>query len=80
MHFIANAAKNVITIVGNFGIGLTSKRGASPLGRWSVDKCHARSDLNNYYNNIDHCGTCVYEKNKSAKIIAKIEISKEETR
>ncbi len=80
MQVITTAAKNMITIVGNFRIGITSKRGVSPLGRWSVDKCNARSDLNSYYNNIDHCGTCMYEKTESAKIIAKIEVSSEETK
>lgn len=79
MHLITAAAKNIMTIVGNFGIGITSKRAVSPLGRWTVDKCHARTDLNSYYNNIDHCGTCAYEKEESAKLIAKIEISAEET-
>lgn len=78
MKNITSAAKNIFTIMSNFRVGISSKRGVAPLGRWSVDKCHARSDLNSYYNNIDHCGTCAYEKHESAKIIAKIEVPSEE--
>jgi hypothetical protein len=77
MQHIANAVKNITS---NFSIGIINKRTISPLGRWSVDKCHARSDLNSYYNNIDHCGTCRYEKEESAKLISKIAVSTVETK
>lgn len=33
-----------------------------PLGRWSVDKSNENINIVNYYSNIDHCGTCNYEK------------------
>lgn len=42
--------------------------GPAPLGRWSVDKCHTKTDLTNYYNNIDHCGTCLYQRSEAKKI------------
>ena len=42
--------------------------GPAPLGRWSIDKCHTKSDLTNYYNNIDHCGTCLYQHSEVKEI------------
>ena len=42
---------------------------AAPLGRWSIDKCHTKTDLTNYYNNIDHCGTCLYQHSEAKEII-----------
>ena len=32
-----------------------------PLGRWSVDKTNTSVSMTNYYNNVDHCGTCDYQ-------------------
>ena len=34
-----------------------------PLGRWKIDKCNTSVYMTNYHSNIDHCGTCSYEKN-----------------
>ena len=55
--------------------------GPAPLGRWSIDKCHTKTDLTNYYNNIDHCGTCLYQRSEAKEIIKthKEEKEKEET-
>ena len=33
-----------------------------PLGRWSIDKCDTSISVVNYYANVDHCGSCDYEK------------------
>uniref|UniRef100_A0A6C0KL26 Uncharacterized protein n=1 Tax=viral metagenome TaxID=1070528 RepID=A0A6C0KL26_9ZZZZ len=32
-----------------------------PLGRWSIDKSNTSVSMTNYYNNVDHCGTCDYQ-------------------
>lgn len=31
------------------------------LGRWNINKNDKNLYLTNYYANIDHCGTCMYE-------------------
>ncbi len=33
-----------------------------PLGRWSINKCDNSISVVNYYANVDHCGSCNYEK------------------
>ena len=33
-----------------------------PLGRWSINKCDTSISVVNYYANVDHCGSCDYEK------------------
>tara|TARA_E500000178_G_C16708753_1_gene611738 strand:- start:199 stop:417 length:219 start_codon:yes stop_codon:yes gene_type:complete len=33
-----------------------------PLGRWSIDKSDTSISVVNYYANVDHCGSCDYEK------------------
>lgn len=33
-----------------------------PLGRWSIDKNRSGVSVTNYYSNIDHCGSCDYQK------------------
>ena len=33
-----------------------------PLGRWSIDKCDTSVSVVNYYANVDHCGSCDYQK------------------
>ena len=40
-----------------------------PLGRWSIDKCNTSISVTNYYNNVDHCGSCTYENDMIEKII-----------
>ena len=42
-----------------------------PLGRWSIDKCTSSVSMTNYYSNIDHCGTCDYQKEMIEDIIRK---------
>lgn len=48
-----------------------------PLGRWSVDKCNTSVSMTNYYNNVDHCGTCDYQTKMIENILK--EKQKEET-
>jgi hypothetical protein len=43
----------------------------TPLGRWSVDKCDNKTLMTNYYNNIDHCGSCFYDKKELNTMIKK---------
>tara|TARA_Y100000992_G_scaffold302126_1_gene275124 strand:+ start:737 stop:955 length:219 start_codon:yes stop_codon:yes gene_type:complete len=45
-----------------------------PLGRWSIDKCDTSISVVNYYANVDHCGSCDYEKKM---IDSMIEIKKQ---
>lgn len=40
-----------------------------PLGRWSIDKCDTSVSVVNYYANIDHCGSCDYQKEIIEKIM-----------
>ena len=48
-----------------------------PLGRWSIDKSNSSVSMTNYYNNVDHCGTCDYQT-KMIENILKEETKKEE--
>ena len=41
----------------------------SPLGRWSINKCENKTAVTNYYNNIDHCGSCFYNKEEVDEMV-----------
>tara|TARA_B100001059_G_scaffold231919_1_gene268719 strand:- start:2231 stop:2449 length:219 start_codon:yes stop_codon:yes gene_type:complete len=41
-----------------------------PLGRWSIDKSDTSISVVNYYANVDHCGSCDYEKKMIDSMIA----------
>jgi hypothetical protein len=58
------------SIVDNlFWINIQLKQNDIPLGRWTPKTCHSKTDMSNYYSNIDHCGECKYERNHIDKIL-----------
>ena len=50
-----------------------------PLGRWSVNKCNTSVSMTNYYNNVDHCGTCDYQTKMIETILREETNQKQET-
>ena len=55
--------RNLLTTLG------IMKEIPKPLGRWSIDKCNSSVNMVNYYSNIDHCGTCDYQREMIEKIL-----------
>ena len=55
--------KNIIKFIQRNALIIVNKENYnSPLGRWTIDKCNIKTDLTSYYNNVDHCGSCDYNR------------------
>ena len=66
--------KNIAKIIQRTASNILDRQNYnSPLGRWTIDKCNVKTDLTTYYNNVDHCGSCDYNREYVKSINKKLE-------
>lgn len=69
--FTSTILKNSVSLLSRF------RKVPKPLGRWSIDKSNTSVSMINYYNNVDHCGTCDYQTKMIQEILKEKEKEKE---
>lgn len=66
--------KNIAKIIQRTASNILDRQNYnSPLGRWTIDKCNVKTDLTTYYNNVDHCGSCDYNREYVKSINKKLD-------